>query len=293
MLLTTRLRLDADGRPHIPGSLDVWKNLFVQHPHGKYDQKLTHAASGWKDADDVIEALFALVPQAGGKRAAQDFHGAERHGPRPRQAARSRHRRPAGARLPRLRRAVLDLQRVARSHRRDRSASTWTLPASIGRIGDSQLRADAAGTMQALAGLWQILVRQGSIRPGTGRCHAWPGLIAPFAEARRRARGFRRAATTASSCCSKPQAHQRPAELSGTPRRICSPAPPPATDTDTQAQVVQDMIRVFEAQRLVSLDTLFDLADSLEAVSEGTEAERGAGQPPGLAHQRIQSPRAA
>ena len=27
MLLTTRLRIDANGQPHIPGSLDVWKNL--------------------------------------------------------------------------------------------------------------------------------------------------------------------------------------------------------------------------------------------------------------------------
>ena len=33
-----------NGKPHIPGSLDVWKNLFVSHPHGKYDGKLTKAA---------------------------------------------------------------------------------------------------------------------------------------------------------------------------------------------------------------------------------------------------------
>ena len=29
LLLTTRLRLDADGKPHLPGGLDIWKNLFV------------------------------------------------------------------------------------------------------------------------------------------------------------------------------------------------------------------------------------------------------------------------
>src|SRR5258708_19364897 len=62
MLLTTRLRLDADGKPHIPGGLDVWRTLFMEHPSGsgKYDSKLTKAASGWKDPDDVIEALFGL-----------------------------------------------------------------------------------------------------------------------------------------------------------------------------------------------------------------------------------------
>jgi hypothetical protein len=25
----------------------VWRNLFVTHPHGKYDGKLTKAAAGW------------------------------------------------------------------------------------------------------------------------------------------------------------------------------------------------------------------------------------------------------
>ena len=29
VLLTTRLRLDPDGKPHLPGGLDVWKNLFA------------------------------------------------------------------------------------------------------------------------------------------------------------------------------------------------------------------------------------------------------------------------
>ena len=64
MLLTTRLRVDATGRPVIPGNLEVWKNLFITHPHGKYDGKLTKAASGWKDPDDVIEALFGFAASA-------------------------------------------------------------------------------------------------------------------------------------------------------------------------------------------------------------------------------------
>src|SRR5690606_38692675 len=48
MLLTSRLRMDRDGKPHIPGGVEVWKNLFINHPHGKYDGKLTRAASSWK-----------------------------------------------------------------------------------------------------------------------------------------------------------------------------------------------------------------------------------------------------
>ena len=60
MLFTTRLQMEADGKPHIPGNLEVWKDLFVKNPQGKYDGKLTRLATTWKDSDDVLEALFAL-----------------------------------------------------------------------------------------------------------------------------------------------------------------------------------------------------------------------------------------
>ncbi len=64
MLLTTRLQVDADGKPHIPGSLEVWRDLFIKNPQGKYDGKLTRLATTWKDSDDVLEALFALCRKA-------------------------------------------------------------------------------------------------------------------------------------------------------------------------------------------------------------------------------------
>ena len=64
MLLTTSLRIDANGQAHIPGGVDIWKTLFVKHPHGKYDAKLTKAASSWKQPDDLLEALFALSRKA-------------------------------------------------------------------------------------------------------------------------------------------------------------------------------------------------------------------------------------
>jgi len=60
MLLTTALRIDPNGQPHIPGNIEVWKTLFIKHPHGKYDGKLTRSASSWRSSDDVLEALFAL-----------------------------------------------------------------------------------------------------------------------------------------------------------------------------------------------------------------------------------------
>src|ERR1035437_5548427 len=64
MLFTTRMRVDPNGKPHIPGSLEVWRNLFLNHPQGKYDGKLTKMATNWKEPDDVLEALFALSRKA-------------------------------------------------------------------------------------------------------------------------------------------------------------------------------------------------------------------------------------
>src|SRR5579885_641089 len=42
-----------------------------------------------------------------------------------------------------------------------------------------------------------------------------------------------------------------------------------AADPDVKSQVEQDLLRIFDAQRLVPLDTLFQLADHIEAVGKG------------------------
>ena len=41
LLLTTRLQMDPGGKPHLPGGLDVWKNLFQsKSSQAKYDAAL-------------------------------------------------------------------------------------------------------------------------------------------------------------------------------------------------------------------------------------------------------------
>ena len=53
MLLTTGLRIEPNGQPHIPGQSRRLEDLFIKHPHGKYDGKLTRAATSWRNAEDV------------------------------------------------------------------------------------------------------------------------------------------------------------------------------------------------------------------------------------------------
>ena len=40
-------------------------------------------------------------------------------------------------------------------------------------------------------------------------------------------------------------------------------------DADSHRQVVENMIRILEAQRLINIDTIFDMADNLESLTRG------------------------
>jgi hypothetical protein len=120
--------------------------------------------------------------------------------------------------------------------------------------------------MQGLAGLWQILVRQGSIPPAQADA-ALADLLAPFAEARSERAVFDggysgvKLLLKAAGAPAGGGYQERLADLLA--------GAPATTDSETQAQVIQDIIRVLEAQRLVSFDTLFDIAEGLDNISKG------------------------
>ncbi|MGD0297879.1 MAG: hypothetical protein ABSE86_12240 [Bryobacteraceae bacterium] len=266
MLLTTRLRLDPDGKPHIPGGLDVWRTLFIEHPQGsgKYDAKLSKAAPSWKDPDDVLEALFALCRKSVENEPLKIFM--------------------ALSDVDRRRKTVLDAHtadRMAREYRQFGAqysifteapeASNATIQqfldvaTDINQIHDQGLRADAAGTMQALMGLWQIFYRQGSI-PSADADHSLSTILAPFAKVkgeREVFEGGREGVKTllgaTKSDAGSPQ--DRIIDL------LAGTSQPDSSDAHTQ--LVEDMIRIFESQRLISLADIFGLVENLESLAKG------------------------
>ncbi|HXJ41363.1 MAG TPA: hypothetical protein VNH18_18925, partial [Bryobacteraceae bacterium] len=259
MLLTTRLRMDANGRPVIPGGIEVWRNLFVTHPHGKYDGKLTKAASGWKDPDDVLEALFALCRKAVENEPLKIFMAIS-------DLDRFRARPFEPATVDRL---AHDYHLYGQQYALFNDAPSITdktviqfldTADTITHMRDQGLRADAAGTLQALAGLWQIFCRQGSI-PSEQADSTLAGILTPFAQAHRERDIFDAGKngvtlllkSTGSSDWSAPQ--ERLIEL------LVGTSNP--SDSDAHAQVVQDMNRILEAQRIISLTTLCQLDDNL------------------------------
>jgi hypothetical protein len=267
LLLTTRLRLDTDGKPHIPGGLDVWRTLFVEHPagSGKYDSKLSQAAGSWKDPDDVIEALFGLCRKVVDNEPLKIFMAlsdVDRHRQTPldpKTADRlAREFRSFGAQYP-IFAEVSEISGGTINQFLDTAQS-------INQIREPSLRWDAAGTLQALVGLWQIFCRQDSILPAD-RDRPLAAILARFNKVRSEADVFDGGRDGVQTLLA---ATNSPAGVAAQDRMLDLLAGTAQSDTsDAHNRLVEDMIRIFEAQRLISLGSIFDLVDHLESLAKG------------------------
>ncbi len=258
MLLTTSLRIDANGQPHVPGDLEIWRTLFIKHPHGKYDGKLTRSAASWRSSDDLLESLFALSRKTVENEPLKIFlalNDIDRNRAKPissRLAARlvSAHR-VYGAQYSLFTDAP-GLSEAAITRFLDACAD-------MSSIRDTMLKADTVGSFQALLELWRI----GAIRndlSGNAQDLSFTKLIAPFGHVRQEQELFDadRAAVDALLSSLRLQAtdnsRQEPlveylvGKLHG-------------ADSAMPFSPTESFLHVFDAQRLVSLDNLFAMGD--------------------------------
>lgn len=265
MLLTTRLRMEPNGEPHVPGGVEIWKNLFIHHPHGKYDGKLTRLASTWKTSDDVLEALFALCRKAVENEPLKMFMAL---------SDLNRHRRTP------LEPATVD--RLARAYRTysaqypifaeapslsDKAILQFMDTAeSISRIRNNMLRANAAGSFQALVGLWQICYRNRTM-PEDQAEPVLNYITSRFASVKEDQDVFESSYESVKALL---RATGTPPGVSVQDRMfdLLAGATEPA-DAVAHQEMIQEMIMLFEAQKLVSLRTIFDIAEHLDAVANG------------------------
>jgi hypothetical protein len=270
LLLTTRLRLDPDGKPHLPGGLETWKNLFINFPRGKFDARLTRAAPSWKDPDDVLEALFGLSRKLAENEPLKIFMALS-------DVDRGRAKPMETATADRLAKEYREMSAQYSLFAEAPGLSDKTILAfmdcahGLAQIHDVGLRADASGTFQALAGLWQIFLRQGSI-PAAEADQTLAGLMTPFAKIQSDRELFDggmagvRLLLKATHSPAKGNPQDRMIDLLAGGDLSAGGA---GDASEVHVQMIQDMIRIFEAQRLVALNTLFDLADNLDSVSRG------------------------
>ncbi len=267
MLLTTRLRLDPNGKPHVPGGLEVWRTLFVEHPSGsgKYDAKLSKDAANWKDPDDVIEALFGLCRKVADNEALKIFMALsdlDRRRPTPLDAKTAdrlaRNYTAFGSQYP-IFSEMSEVSNGAINQFLDTAGA-------IDQIHDLALRSDAAGTLQSLVGLWQIFCRQESIAPAD-QDRVLAAILTRFAKVKNEGDVFDGGRAGVQTLLT---ATNSPAGASAQDRMLDLLAGTSLPDTsDTHNQLVEDMIRIFEAQRLISLASIFDLVDQLESLAKG------------------------
>ena len=273
VLLTARLRLNPDGRPHLPGGIEVWKNMYA----GKAGfqsriQSCPKAAPGWKEPEEVIEALFGLAKKMADNEPLKIFMALT-------DVERNRSNPLTTATVDALVRNYSVLGSQYALFADVPTVSDATIMAFLDaahanmQMKDLGLRGDAAGTLQSLAAFWQIFVRQGSIAASDAD-RALAEAIAPFAkilnarevfDAGQKGVRVLLAAARAPSTGS-PQDHTLDL-LAG------MQAAPGAELSDAQQVMLQDMTRAFEAQRLVSLESLFTLADRLEGAAAGQKQD--------------------
>jgi len=263
MLLTTRLQLDAGGKPHVPGNLEVWKGLFTNNPQAHYDAKLTRLAATWKDADDLLEALFALCRKTVENEPLKIYMALT-------DIDRGRDKPLEAATVERLARSwrTYGSQFAVFSESRglsDQSINQFLETAeSLSRLHEPSLRADAAGSFQALISLWQILVRQQTIAEGKADA-AFAGIATRFAAVRNAHEVFDAGHSSFQGLL---DAAAKPADATAGPQERIADLLAGAAESDdmeTRQELEEQMLRILDAQRLVSLDTLFQLGDLLES----------------------------
>ena len=265
MLLVTRLRLEGDGRPHIPGGLEIWKALFTQQPDKEFDRRLKQTAAQWKAPDDLIEALFALCRKPVGNQPLKIYLALS-------DINRVRTAPLAPATADRLARAYSKMGAQYTIFTESGVLGDQTILSyldraeEIDRTGNRLLRANVAGTMQALVSLWQISVRNGAI-PVSEADGALAAILEKFARVRNSRDLFDNAVDGLNLIL---RATNSPSNISPQDRILDLLAGTgKASDDEPYQRLLEEMMSFFESQKLVPLDAILDVARHLEALAEG------------------------
>ncbi len=268
LLLVTRLRWDDNDSPHVPGNLEVWKEILRQKSDSKLVRQWGKRAGHLNTPDQLVQFMFGL------SRANTES------GPLQIYLALSE---IESRRLPKARLSPETVRLLGRkfeefSHQyrlfcefpelNDNSITSFLeIAGSLDGISNSTVRGNAMGTFQANVGLWQILARQGQI-PTSQLNESWQRVIRPFNKVRTATQvydaGRASLAELSRVAIGKQQFSQDEIiELIAGPRQT-------TPDGRKMHEELANRIRaVLDGQRLVSLDTIMALGDALKRKAQG------------------------
>jgi len=268
LLLVTRQQWDADGEPHVPGGVAVWKDILRQKSDSKLVRDWGKRANRLSTPEQLLQAMFALTRATTDSGPLQAYLMLSELDMR-----RSEQRRLAPETVKLLARKFelfSDQYRVFAEFPELTDASLeifLDVANSVDHIDNTALRGNALGTLQANMGIWQILARQGQI-PIARLNESWQGAIKPFVKIRNEAQvyeaGYASIGEVLRAATGKPRTSQSELiELLASPRQT-NPDAKKAHD-----DVANAMRTVLDSQRLVSLDVIHGLGQGLQEKLQG------------------------
>jgi hypothetical protein len=268
ILLMTRLEVQPDGQPHIPGNMQVWSEILRARRDSKISEAWAKKTNRSNSPDQLVDAMFALSREGSfGGPLQMYLLFSEIDRARPPQARLT----PETVRLLAAKFARFSDQYTMFSEfkKLDNTSIARFLTAAqaLDRIPDRILRADAMGIMQANVGLWQILARQGQI-PEAKCNESWQQMLAPFSGIGSGAQLFDAGRASlgelAKGAIGKTQISQDELVV-----LLAGPSQGNAAGQQMRQELAGKIRAVLDDQRLVSLDTLFALQRGLNEMAEG------------------------
>jgi hypothetical protein len=269
LLLLTRVQFDASGEPHIPGSLDLWKEIFRAKTDSKVIREWGRRAGHWNHAEQLMEGMFAASRVETETGPLQIYLMLSELDSR-----RSTRLSPQTVRLLAEKFPEFSNQYLVFSEFPTLSDASMVefvnVAEAVNKIPNHTLRGNAMGTFQASIGLWQILARQGQIS-SSALNDSWQGVIKPFANIRSEnqlfiAGGHSLQALLLAAIGKSRASQDEIVDLLAGPHQLT------AEGERIHEELANEMRAVLEGQRLISLDTILALGDGLEEMANGKAA---------------------
>jgi hypothetical protein len=268
LMLFTRLQWDPDGKPHVPGNLEVWKQILNQKTDSKVVREWAKRANHWNDPEQLLEAMVALSRVETEAGPVQIYL----------MLSELDSRRPPGQRLSPQTAHLMAVKFAQYSNQylifsefpelNDQSIVNFINAAdALDKIPNHTLRGNAMGIFQANIGIWQILARQGQIPPAQLN-DSWQHVIQPLSNIHSATQLFdggwdslRQVLVAATGKTSASE--DEIIELLAGPRQSTPEGQQMHEELATRIRTI------IEGQRLVSLDTIRTLGEGLKEMAQG------------------------
>lgn len=269
-LLEARLQIEPNGQPHIPGNIEVWKEVLRRKSDSKLLRDLGVKAAGWNNPDQVVEGLIAATRYTMSDSPVLNFLVL---------AEIDRERAPGEqldvptARLLAEKFSIFGDQypTFAEFHTLNNQSIAKFISTAEGlnQVTDRLTRTDALGMLQANLGLWEILARQGQI-PDPRLNDSWQKILGAFGTLKTSDQVYTAGRTALAELlrASTGKAYLPQDQLFAL---LAGPEQYTKEGQQLRSEMANKIRQVIDDQRLVSLDTLISLGDGLDEMAQGKQ----------------------